>query len=121
MAKILVIEDEEPIRDNLVRFLRMEGFEMVAAADGEAGIAVAHEASPDLVICDVLMPLKTGYEVIDALKASSTTAHIPCIFLSASADPADLEAGLARGAATYLTKPFSLAELLATVRHHLPQ
>lgn len=121
MAKILIIEDEQPIRENLVRFLGMEGFEVFSAVDGEAGIALAREILPDLVVCDILMPRKTGLEVIDVLKASPETDKIPCIFLSASADEADLQAGLTRGAATYLTKPFTLSGLLATIRRFLPE
>lgn len=83
-------------------------------------MALAAELLPDLILCDVMMPRLDGYGVIDALKASERTSGIPCIFLSASADAADLEAGLARGAATYLTKPFTLSDLLETVRRHIP-
>lgn len=120
MAKILIIEDEAPIRDNIERFLRLEDFDVLAAVDGQEGVSKARELLPDLILCDVLMPRLNGFAVVEALKAFPETAQIPFVFLSASADPADLEAGLAQGASAYLTKPFILSELLQTIRKLLP-
>ena len=121
MATLLVIEDEEPLRANLVRILSAEGYRVVAAADGDEGLRVAREASPDLVICDILMPRVDGYGVLAGLRSRPETAATPFIFLTASADKEDLARGLQSGANDYVTKPFKIADLLAAVRRRLPQ
>lgn len=84
---VLVIDDEAPIRDNLVRFLRLEGYQVIDAADGAAGLAAALQCMPDLILCDVMMPRLNGFEVLAHLQATPTHRHIPLIFLSASAEP----------------------------------
>ena len=118
MPTVLIIEDEAPIRANLNRFLRAEGYEVVSAADGASGIAAAREHGPDLIICDVLMPELDGYQVLATLRTETKTAAIPLVFLTASADKEDRNRGLESGACDYVTKPFKLAELLAVVRKH---
>jgi len=120
MATVLVIEDEEPLRANLVRILSAEGFRVVTAADGDEGLARAREAHPDLVICDILMPRMDGFSVLAALRSRPETAAIPFLFLTASADKEDLARGLKSGANEYVTKPFRIADLLAAVRRLLP-
>ena len=119
MTSVLVIEDEAPIRANLERFLKAEGYAVLTAADGADGIAAARERRPDLIICDILMPRVDGYAVLAQLRADAGTAAIPLIFLTASADKEDRQRGLASGATDYVTKPFKLAELLAVIRKHL--
>lgn len=108
---VLVIDDEAPIRDNLVRFLRLEGYQVIDAADGAAGLAAALQCMPDLILCDVMMPRMNGFEVLAHLQATPTHRHIPLIFLSASAEPEKLQEGLGMGARSYVTKPFNLAVL----------
>ena len=120
MRTVLVIEDEAPLRANLARILSVEGFRVVAAADGDEGLARAREARPDLVICDILMPRLDGFSVLAALRSGPETAAIPFIFLTASADKEDLARGLRSGANEYVTKPFKIADLLAAVRRLLP-
>jgi CheY-like chemotaxis protein len=120
MATLLVIEDEAPLRANLVRLLSAEGYRVIAAADGEEGIRRVGEGRPDLVICDILMPLVDGFGVLAALRSQPETAAIPFIFLTASADKEDLARGLRSGANDYVTKPFKIADLLAAVRKRLP-
>jgi CheY-like chemotaxis protein len=120
MATLLVIEDEAPLRANLVRLLSAEGYRVIAAADGEEGIRRVREGRPDLVICDILMPLVDGFGVLAALRSQPETAAIPFIFLTASADKEDLARGLRSGANEYVTKPFKIADLLAAVRRRLP-
>lgn len=120
MRTVLVIEDEAPLRANLVRILSAEGYRVVTAADGDEGIAKVLEARPDLVICDILMPKLDGYGVLAALRARPETAGLPFIFLTASADKDDLARGLQSGANEYVTKPFKIADLLAAVRRRLP-
>ena len=120
MPTVLVIEDEAPLRANLVRILSAEGFQVVTAADGDEGLARAREVGPDLVICDILMPRMDGFSVLAALRSGPATAAIPFIFLTASADKDDLARGLRSGANEYVTKPFKIADLLAAVRRRLP-
>lgn len=112
MPRVLVIEDEEPIRLNLRRILSMEGYEVLEASDGRSGLGLALSSSPDVILCDVMMPGMNGYAVLDALRADPAAASIPFVFLSASADVSDLQAGLERGADRYITKPFTIREIL---------
>ena len=120
MQTVLVIEDEAPLRANIVRILSAEGYRVVAAADGEEGIQRVTEERPDLVICDILMPRLDGFGVLAALRSRPETAALPFIFLTASADKDDLARGLKSGANEYVTKPFKIAGLLAAVRRLLP-
>lgn len=120
MATLLVIEDEAPLRANLVRILSAEGYTVLAAADGEEGIRRVREGKPDLVICDILMPLVDGFGVLASLRSRPETAELPFIFLTASADKENLARGLRSGANEYVTKPFKIVDLLAAVRRRLP-
>ncbi|MFY7906300.1 MAG: response regulator [Burkholderiaceae bacterium] len=116
---VLVIDDEAPIRENLIRFLRLEGYRVIDAADGAAGLAAALQHTPDLILCDVMMPRMTGFEVLAALQATDTHRHVPLVFLSASAEPEKLEEGLSKGARNYVTKPFNLAILQRVIQQCL--
>ena len=120
MRKILVIEDEPDLRANVSRFLKAEGYEVHAAADGAAGVEAALAQMPDLIVCDITMPEMDGFGVLAALRSQPETAAIPFIFLTASADKEDLARGLQSGANEYVTKPFKIADLLAAVRRLLP-
>jgi CheY-like chemotaxis protein len=119
MAKIIVIEDEEGIRNNLAMLLRIEGYEVLKAADGEEGLALVQAEKPDLVLCDVMMPKLDGHGVLTALHANSETAGIPFVFLTAMADKSDFRTGMTLGADDYLTKPFTRDEVLQTVAAQL--
>ena len=119
MQKILVIEDETAIRNNLARFLRVEGYEVMTAENGVAGVTAAREGRPHFIICDIRMPELDGYGVLAALRQDAATARIPFMFLTASADRAERHLGLAQGADEYLTKPFKLPELLAAIKRRL--
>ena len=83
MPKILVIEDSPEVRERIVASLTFEGFDVVDAEDGEAGLQVARDAGPDLIICDILMPRLEGHATLNELRKDSSTAGIPFIFLSA--------------------------------------
>jgi CheY-like chemotaxis protein len=120
MARILVIEDEPHIRDNLLRFVRLEGHEGLAAVDGYAGLQMAREQQPDLIFCDVMMPQMNGMEVLAALQSEPALKQIPLVFLSASAESERLEEALRLGASGYVTKPFNFAQLQAVLKQHLP-
>ena len=121
MARILVIDDEAPIRENLVRFLVLEGHQVLQAADGRLGLDAIRTHKPDFILCDVMMPHMDGFEVLAATHADPALRGIPFVFLSASAEPEKLEAALQQGATGYVTKPFNLAslrQLLATQLAH---
>lgn len=119
MSRILVIEDEAPLRVILARLLALEGFDVVTADGGARGLDLARTLRPDLILCDVALPELDGYGVLDALQADPATARLPLVYLTGSADRSEREAGLARGAREYLTKPFDIREVLAVVRRHL--
>lgn len=121
MARILVIEDETPIRVNLLRFVRLEGHEAVEAADGVAGLQAVREHQPDLIFCDVMMPQMSGLEVLAAIQLEPALKKIPFVFLSASAESERLEEALRLGASGYVTKPFNFAQLQAVLKQHLPK
>lgn len=114
--KILVVEDEASIRANLALLLRMEGFELVEAANGVVGLALARQEMPDLILSDVMMPELDGYGFLEALRADPLTAAIPFIFLTARADRADRRRGMNLGADDYLGKPFTRDEVLEAVQ-----
>lgn len=119
MKTILVIEDEQSLRDNLLRILNYSGFRAIAAKHGLDGVQMAKTHLPDLIVCDILMPKLDGYGVLTELLADSATARIPFIFLSAKADRSDTRIGMNLGADDYLTKPFSSDELIEAVRARL--
>jgi diguanylate cyclase (GGDEF)-like protein len=115
MKTILVIEDEQSIRANLLRILELNQFQAVGAENGAIGVQLAKAYLPDLIICDILMPHLNGYGVLAELRQDPQTAMIPLIFLSAKIDRSDIRQGMNLGADDYLTKPFTSAELLAAV------
>lgn len=115
MTKILVIEDETAIRENIVELLEAEEFEVLEARNGQIGINLAKAEIPDLIICDVMMPEIDGYGVIKALRTEPNTATIPFIFLTALADKSENRKGMEMGADDYLTKPCMPEELLKAI------
>jgi len=119
MTKILVIDDDDAVRENLVELLTMEGYDVVSAADGGTGIRRAIESCPQLIVCDVNMPGQDGFEVFEVLSGHDETAATPFIFLSARAARADVRRGMALGADDFITKPFSRVELLESVATRL--
>lgn len=119
MSRILVIEDERHVRENLLDLLEMEGFEVIAAEDGQLGVQLAQEQAPDLILCDVMMPKLDGYDVLRILRQNPVTVKIPLILLTAKAARADLRKGMELGADDYLTKPFTREELLGAISTRL--
>lgn len=115
MAKILVIEDEESIRENILELLEAENFEGIGAINGKVGIKLAIEQIPDLILCDMMMPEVDGHGVIKALRSEPLTATIPFIFLTAKADKVDIRTGMELGADDYITKPCTPQELLKAI------
>lgn len=115
MAKILVIEDEASIRENILELLEAENFEALGAANGKVGIKMAIAQMPDLILCDMMMPEIDGQGVLKALQAEPVTATIPFIFLTAKADKTDIRLGMEQGADDYITKPCTPQELLKAI------
>lgn len=113
--RILVIEDERVMRENVVTLLELEGFEVVSAADGPRGLELAQASRPDLILCDVMMPGVDGYGVLQAVRENSALAHIPFIFFTAKGERPDVRQDMNLGADDYLTKPVSNHELLAAI------
>ena len=112
--QILLIEDNRDVRAYIRQYLEPE-FRVIEAADGVEGVTLALETIPDLVICDVMMPKRDGYEVCRVLKTEEKTSHVPIIMLTAKADRESKVHGLETGADDYVIKPFDAAELLARV------
>jgi DNA-binding response OmpR family regulator len=121
MTTILVIEDQAPLRANIVGILEEEGFNVVGFERGFTGMMWALKHAPDLIICDVMMPDMDGYSVLSELRNYPATATVPFIFLSAKADKTSIREGLNLGADDYLTKPFRPAQLLKAIADRLEQ
>jgi YesN/AraC family two-component response regulator len=119
VKSILIIEDEAQTRSIFLKCLEFEGFHAVGASDGTAGIALARQHVPDLVVCDIMMPDMDGYSVLSALRKSAQTALIPLIFLTAKVTMADLRRGMELGADDYLTKPCTVEQFLAAINSRL--
>ncbi len=119
MKTILIIEDQPDMRGNLGIILKMEGYQVLSAANGREGLQAAQQHRPDLVICDVMMPELDGHEVLKALRDDPTTAHLPFIFLTARGEKRDLRTGMNLGADDYLTKPVNASDLIAAVEARL--
>ncbi len=111
--RVLVVDDEPMVRDVLVRYLSLEGFEVAEAADGRVALERIAEHDPDLVVLDLMLPEVDGYEVLRQLRASSST---PVIMLTARGEETDRIVGLELGADDYVTKPFSPREVVARIR-----
>ncbi len=111
MAKILVAEDEEDIRDLIQFTLQYVGHEVISVSNGEEAYLVARETLPDLILLDVRMPMMTGLEACEKIKNDPLIKSIPIVFLSAKGQDSEIKAGLKAGAAEYLLKPFSPEDL----------
>ena len=118
-TKVLVIEDQTIMRENLVTLLELEGFQVTSAENGQQGLDLALRAPPDLVLCDVMMPRLDGYGVLERLLQHPATRRVPLIFLTAKGERADVRAGMNLGADDYLVKPVAQAELLDAIAARL--
>jgi signal transduction histidine kinase len=119
MTKVLVIEDEDQIREEVMDWLQFEGYEVSGAENGRKGLESARHAIPDLILSDIAMPELDGREVLLDIRSNPQLSHIPFIFMTASAERESVRRGMEMGADDYLTKPFSHSELLNAVRSRL--
>jgi two-component system alkaline phosphatase synthesis response regulator PhoP len=116
MSKILIVDDEKDIVELLSYNLQKEGFSTVKAYDGEAALGLARSGKPDLMLLDLMLPKMNGLDVCKAIRRNPETANLPIIMLTAKGDEIDKIIGLEIGADDYITKPFSVKELIARVR-----
>ena len=119
MKTILLIEDDEIIRENTAELLELAGFAVLTAENGQLGVAQALATKPDLVVCDIMMPVLDGYGVLQIFNQNAQLAGVPFIFLTAKTERTDLRRGMELGADDYLTKPFDRAELLSAITGRL--
>ncbi|MCB1777092.1 MAG: response regulator [Candidatus Competibacteraceae bacterium] len=119
--KILVVDDEPNIVLSLEFLMKQAGFQVRTASDGEAALAAITAEPPDLVLLDVMMPRKNGYEVCQAIRANPEWANLRIIMLTAKGREVEREKGLALGADDYITKPFSTQEVVERVRELLTE
>lgn len=116
---VLIIEDNDDIREGTAEILELTGYRVITAAEGKTGVDLALKHHPDLILCDIMMPELDGYGVLYMLGKHEETANIPFVFLTAKAERADLRKAMEMGADDYLTKPFDDMELLNAIESRL--
>ena len=119
MKKVLIIEDNDDIRENVIEILELAGYQVSSANNGKAGVELAFQDIPDIILCDIMMPEMDGYGVLYMLSKRPETIAIPFIFLTAKAEHFDRRKGMEMGADDYLTKPFDDMELLNAIESRL--
>jgi len=119
MKTILIIEDEPQMRKNMAKLLKLEGFRVLEAACGDAGVQAAREHTPDLILCDITMPDMDGFTVLSTIRGTPGRSAMPFVFVTARGDSKDVRNGMNLGADDYLPKPFSAADLLAAIHARL--
>ena len=120
MAKIVFCEDEERIRKLIRAMLESTPYEIYMAADGVEGLELIERERPDIIFADISMPGYDGFQLADIVKSRPHLAGIPLIFLSAFAQQAEKDEGRKHGAMEYLTKPFSVTDLLTKIEQYVP-
>ncbi|MBF9141623.1 response regulator [Hymenobacter properus] len=119
MKTILLVEDSDLIRENTAEILELAGYDVITAENGKVGVEKALATKPDLVVCDIMMPVLDGYGVLHIFSQNPQLAGVPFIFLTAKTERADLRRGMELGADDYLTKPFEETELLSAIHSRL--
>jgi len=119
MRRVLLIEDNDEIRENTAEILELANYKVDTAANGKLGVELALELKPDLIICDIMMPVLDGYGVLHLLHKNDSLKNIPFIFLTAKSERIDFRKGMEMGADDYITKPFSDIELLTAIESRL--
>lgn len=117
--RVLVIEDQDDVRENIVELLELSNYNVSSAPNGKEGVKSALASPPDLILCDIMMPEMDGYEVLYLLSKNPETASLPFIFLTAKAEKSDFRKGMNMGADDYITKPFEEMELLGAIERRL--
>lgn len=117
--KILCIEDEPPVRSSLKDLLENSGYIVFTACNGNEGINLINQIIPNLIICDIMLPGISGYQILEKTLENEETKKIPFIFLTALSDMSDLRTGMTLGADDYITKPFKASDLLKSIKTRL--
>jgi len=113
--RILVIDDERALKENIIEILELENYICQGASDGEDGLKQVYEFRPDLILCDIKMPKHDGHWLLDQIKNDVSLAHIPFVFITAKVEARDIRSGMDLGADDYLTKPFTREVLLNSI------
>ena len=121
MKTILILEDNLLVRDNIAEMLIINGFEVIEANNGQEGLDALKEKLPDLILCDIMMPVINGHEFLLKIKKNILTAKIPFIFISAISEKKEIKYSLDLGADDYITKPFDQEELIEKIKLWLPK
>ena len=119
MKKILLIEDDTVLRENTAELLRLSDYEVMTAANGKIGLDLVKKVKPDIIICDIIMPVLDGYSVLEELSKHHDTKFIPFIFLSAKAKTQDIRKGMDLGADDYIAKPFKVDKIISAIESRL--
>jgi CheY-like chemotaxis protein/CRP-like cAMP-binding protein len=119
MKKVLLIEDDTVLRENTAELLELSNYEVITAANGQLGLEVAKNNKPDIIICDIMMPILDGYGVLEGLSKYQETKFIPFIFLSAKTERQDVRKGMDLGADDYITKPFTEDEIVSAIESRI--
>src|SRR2546423_9746371 len=115
MKRVLVIEDTPEVLSFVREAIRFKGWQPLTATDGEQGLRLAINQHPDLILCDVQMPMMDGYQVLQKLREAKASSNIPFIFITAEGEKPRMRQGMDLGADDYLVKPFTLDELLSAI------
>jgi CheY-like chemotaxis protein len=119
MSVILVTDDNSEYRRSVMEILRLEGYDVIEAADGAEALEMTRLNGPDMILCDVDMPVMNGFEVLAALKTDPTLAQIPFLLVTGRADAASVAQGKQLGADDYMLKPMKIDLLLDKIQHYL--
>ncbi len=119
MRKILIVDDNQDIRENIAELLVLANYEVSVADGGRQALQILEIETPDLIVCDIMMPDIDGYSLLNILAQKPSTARIPFVFLSAKSESEDVRKGMNLGADDYLTKPFEGSQLLETIKSRL--
>lgn len=119
MKKVLLIEDDTVLRENTAELLELSDYNVTTAANGQIGLDMAKKEMPDIIICDIMMPILDGYGVLEGLSKHNETKFIPFIFLSAKTERQDVRKGMDLGADDYITKPFSEDEIISAIESRI--
>jgi CheY-like chemotaxis protein len=115
-STILLVEDNEPIRENTTELLELSEYNVFAASNGEEGLRIALEKFPDLILCDIQMPVMDGYHLLEHIRREPLLNNSRFIFFTASAEKREIEKGMQMGADDYIVKPFSGEDMLVKVK-----
>nr|WP_321230048.1 response regulator [uncultured Psychroserpens sp.] len=119
MKKVLLIEDDTVLRENTAEILELSNYEVLTASNGQIGLEMVKKHKPDIVVCDIMMPVLDGYGVLEGLSKQDETKFIPFIFLSAKTERRDVRKGMDLGADDYITKPFSEDEIISAIESRI--